>query len=65
MFRLSSAGTCLARGLVPRLSPSCGYFHTFGRPIPELQHIGLDLRARLAAYRMAAGGPSSRAKGGG
>jgi len=28
-----------------------GYFHTFGEPIPELTHIGKDLRARLAAYR--------------
>jgi len=51
------------RGRLSEVNP--GYFHTFGRPIPELQHIGLDLRARLAAYRMAAGGPSSRAKGGG
>jgi hypothetical protein len=30
-----------------------GYFHTFGEPIPELVHIGKDLRARLAAYRAA------------
>ena len=28
-----------------------GYFHTFGEPIPELAHVGRDLRARLAAYR--------------
>ncbi len=28
-----------------------GYFHTFGEPIPELTHIGKDLRAQLAAYR--------------
>jgi len=28
-----------------------GYFHTFGRPIPELTHVGADLRARLVAYR--------------
>jgi 2-amino-4-ketopentanoate thiolase alpha subunit len=28
-----------------------GYFHTFGRPIPELVHAGTDLRERLAAYR--------------
>jgi len=28
-----------------------GYFHTFGRPIPELTHVGADLRARLDAYR--------------
>jgi hypothetical protein len=30
-----------------------GYFHTFGRPIPELVHVGRDLRAQLAAYRAA------------
>ena len=30
-----------------------GYFHTFGEPIPELVHIGKDLRAQLAAYRAA------------
>jgi len=30
-----------------------GYFHTFGRPIPELVHVGPDLRERLAAYRAA------------
>lgn len=28
-----------------------GYFHTFGNPIPELVHVGKDLRERLAAYR--------------
>ena len=28
-----------------------GYFHTFGSPIPELVHVGRDLRARLAEYR--------------
>ena len=33
-----------------------GYFHTFGEPIPELTHIGKDLRARLAAYRASAKG---------
>jgi 2-amino-4-ketopentanoate thiolase alpha subunit len=27
-----------------------GYFHTFGRPMPELVHVGADLRARLDAY---------------
>ena len=30
-----------------------GYFHTFGRPVPELVHVGRDLRERLAAYRKA------------
>jgi hypothetical protein len=28
-----------------------GYYHTFGDPIPELVHVGVDLRQRLAAYR--------------
>jgi hypothetical protein len=28
-----------------------GYFHTFGQPIPELVHVGRDLRAQLAEYR--------------
>ena len=32
-----------------------GYFHTFGRPIAELTHVGADLRARLAAWRAAGG----------
>jgi 2-amino-4-ketopentanoate thiolase alpha subunit len=32
-----------------------GYFHTFGNPIPELVHVGPDLRARVAAYRAAEG----------
>lgn len=30
-----------------------GYFHTFGKPIAELAHVGADLRARLATYRKA------------
>jgi hypothetical protein len=30
-----------------------GYFHTFGRPIPELWHVGADLRRRLAEFRKA------------
>jgi hypothetical protein len=30
-----------------------GYFHTFGKPAPELTAVGRDLRARLAAYRKA------------
>ena len=33
-----------------------GYFHTFGNPIPELAHVGVDLRARLAEYHAAEGG---------
>ena len=28
-----------------------GYYHTFGDPIPELVHVGVDLRGKLAAYR--------------
>jgi 2-amino-4-ketopentanoate thiolase alpha subunit len=38
-------------GRLSELNP--GYFHTFGRPLPELTGIGRDLRARLAAYRKA------------
>jgi len=30
-----------------------GYFHTFGRPIPELARVGRDLRAQVARYRSA------------
>lgn len=42
-----------------------GYFHTFGNPVPELVHVGKDLRARLVAYRSArlSGGAAS-GKGG-
>jgi hypothetical protein len=36
-------------GTLSAINP--GYFHTFGHPIPELVHVGADLRARLAAYR--------------
>ena len=32
-----------------------GYYITYGDPIPELTHVGRDLRARLAAYRAAEG----------
>ena len=38
-------------GTLSAINP--GYFHTFGEPIPELVHIGKDLRAQLAAYRAA------------
>jgi hypothetical protein len=41
-------------GALSAINP--GYFHTFGQPIPELVHVGADLRARLAEYR-GAGGP--------
>lgn len=44
--------TMTARHVTGRLSAiNPGYFHTFGQPIPELTHVGADLRARLAAYR--------------
>jgi hypothetical protein len=41
-----------------------GYFHTFGRPIPQLVRVGRDLREQVARYRAAqaqaqAGGPAS------
>ncbi len=39
-----------------------GYFHTFGEPIPELVHIGKDLRAQLATYRAAEGASKSDAQ---
>jgi hypothetical protein len=46
--------TMTGRKVAGRLSAiNPGYFHTFGEPIPELVHIGKDLRARLAAYRAA------------
>jgi len=38
----------LVAGRLSDLEP--GYFHTFGKPIPELAHVGADLRERLAAY---------------
>ena len=33
-----------------------GYYITYGDPIPELTHVGRDLRARLAAYHASEGG---------
>jgi 2-amino-4-ketopentanoate thiolase alpha subunit len=39
----------LVTGVLTDISP--GYTHTFGRPAPELVHVGRDLRARLAAWR--------------
>jgi 2-amino-4-ketopentanoate thiolase alpha subunit len=36
-------------GVLSAINP--GYFHTFGKPIPELVHVGRDLRERLTAYR--------------
>ena len=47
-----SVETMTGRQVSGRLSAiNPGYFHTFGRPIPELSHVGADLRARLEAYR--------------
>jgi hypothetical protein len=40
-------------GVLTDVNP--GYAHTFGRPTPELTHVGADLRARVAAYRAKAG----------
>jgi hypothetical protein len=41
-------------GLLSAINP--GYYHTFGDPVPELVHVGADLRAKLAEYRAALGG---------
>jgi hypothetical protein len=43
-----------------------GYSITYGEPIPELTHVGRDLRARLAAFRrkeagLTSGGPAGSA----
>ena len=46
-------GRCVS-GTLSAVDP--GYFHTFGKPIPELVHVGKDLRARLAAFRGASKG---------
>jgi 2-amino-4-ketopentanoate thiolase alpha subunit len=43
----------LVTGRLSDLEP--GYFHTFGPAVPELTHVGADLRARLAEYRKAGG----------
>jgi 2-amino-4-ketopentanoate thiolase alpha subunit len=49
--------TMTGRQVAGRLSEvNPGYFHTFGRPIPALWHVGADLRARVAGYRAAADG---------
>ena len=39
----------VVEGVLTDINP--GYTHTFGRPAPELVHVGRDLRARVAAYR--------------
>ncbi|KAF0207106.1 MAG: 2-amino-4-oxopentanoate thiolase subunit OrtA [Actinomycetota bacterium] len=50
-----SLETMTGRTVSGRLSAiNPGYFHTFGRPAPELTHVGRDLRARVAAYRASA-----------
>ena len=36
-------------GALTEVNP--GYTHTFGKPAPELVHIGRDLRERVAEYR--------------
>lgn len=38
-------------GTLTEVNP--GYFHTFGKPAPELTAVGRELRARVAAYRKA------------
>ena len=43
----------LVTGVLTDVNP--GYTHTFGRPAPELTHVGADLRASVAAYRATAG----------
>ena len=51
----------LVEGTLSAINP--GYFHTFGKPIPELVRVGVDLRARLADYH-AAQGDTPAGKGG-
>jgi hypothetical protein len=38
----------MVAGALSAINP--GYFHTFGKPAPELVTVGKDLRERLAAY---------------
>ena len=48
--------TMTGREVVGRLTEvNPGYTHTFGKPSPELVHVGRDLREQVAAYRAAAG----------
>jgi len=42
-----------------------GYFITYGDPIPELTHVGRDLRAQLVAFRRKEAGLASGAPAGG
>lgn len=39
-------------GCLTEVNP--GYTHTFGKPAPELTHVGRDLRERVAVYRASA-----------
>jgi len=41
----------LVEGVLSAVDP--GYFHTFGKPIPELARVGVDLRARLTEHHAA------------
>jgi len=43
----------IVRGVLTEVNP--GYTHTFGKPTPELTHVGRDLRKRIATYRAKAG----------
>jgi hypothetical protein len=47
----------VAAGVLTDVNP--GYDHTFGRPTPELTHVGRDLRARLAKYRATVASPKA------
>jgi hypothetical protein len=46
-------------GVLSAVNP--GYFITYGDPIPELTHVGRDLRARLVAFRRREAGLTSGA----
>ena len=52
----------VATGVLTDVNP--GYDHTFGRPTPELTHVGRDLRARLAKYRADVAVPAASMKAG-
>jgi len=51
-------------GTLTEVNP--GYTHTFGKPAPELTHVGFELRERVAAYRAAyrAAAPAAPLKAG-
>jgi hypothetical protein len=48
-------------GVLSAVNP--GYYITYGDPIPELTHVGRDLRARLAAFRREEAGLTSGGAG--